>query len=203
MTDKPSEVTQKEAEATTRANPLIVNYGLFWNIDNVNWGRSGRANQGTLLGVLKNRVASTPVDFRDQIGIYVLYANYNLLYVGQAGVGHDKLFHRLKHHRNVDFPGRWNQFSWFGLRWVRKNGELSKEAKALNPPIASVLNHLEAILIHSAEPALNRQGGRFGADVEQYIQYRDREVLGPSHSELLVELHDRMTAFEKKLTRSS
>ena len=66
-------------------------------------------------------------------------------------------------------------FSWFGTIAV----DTSQEEPALEEKEKSndvettrleVLDHMEAILIHAAEPPLNRQGGRFGKDVEQYLQ---------------------------------
>jgi len=84
---------------------------------------------------------------------------------GQVGAGNQKLFTRLKQHTRDSLAGRWNKFSWFGIRWVKKNNELANEADGKHSTHAEVLNHIEAILIHAAEPKQNRQGGRFGEDV--------------------------------------
>lgn len=165
---------------------LIQNYGLFWLEKNVFWGAG--SNAGRLLGVPTQNVTATPIDFRDQSGVYVLYADYVMVYVGQAGAGNQKLFDRLKQHRRDALAGRWNQFSWFGVRWVKQNGELSAEADGAHSTHGQVLNHIEAILIHAAEPKHNRQGGRFGAEVIQYLQERDEERLGLSMEEMIREI---------------
>jgi hypothetical protein len=47
-----------------------------------------------------------------------------------------------------------------------------------------LLDHLEAIMIHSFEPPLNGQEGRFGRGVIRYKQVRDPR-LGPSERGLL------------------
>jgi hypothetical protein len=127
---------------------------------------------------------SKPIDFRDQIGIYALYADYQLVYVGQAGSGDQTLFSRLKQHRKNDLAGRWNRFSWFGVLRVLASGALSSKTDAVHPNLPDVLNHIEAILIHAAEPPMNGQGGRFGEKVVRYQQVRD-DRLGPSQQEML------------------
>ncbi|MFA7201475.1 MAG: GIY-YIG nuclease family protein [Candidatus Paceibacterota bacterium] len=169
---------------------LIKNYGLFWKKDDVFWGKQ-RAT-GRLLGILAGAKRSDTVDFRNQVGIYVLYADYKIVYIGQAGNGNAKLFARLKNHSRDDLAGRWNQFSWFGLNWVTKQHKLSSDIARLFPKTLSVLNHIEAILIHASEPPLNRQGGRWGKEVQRYLQYRDAELLGKSETELLKEIHKKI-----------
>lgn len=168
---------------------MIQTIGLFWRPDHVFWGAGSQA--GKLLGVLASNTTSDAIDFREQSGIYVLYSEFKPIYVGQAGSGNQKLFARLKQHRNDDLSDRWDRFSWFGLRRVLSNGDLSKENQAAHPEIAVVLNHIEAILIHAVEPALNRQGGRFGPQVERYLQHRDDRLV-PTSEEMVRELYREM-----------
>lgn len=165
---------------------LVRSVGLFWEARNVFWGAGSQA--GALYGVPANNVSVDPIDFRDQVGIYVLYAGYQLVYVGQAGSNNSFLLNRLKQHRKDDLAGRWDRFSWFGLRWVKQDNKLSKVVEAHHPSTPRTLDHIEAILIHAAEPPLNRQGGRFGKTVIRYTQSRD-ERLGPSDRDLLVAIH--------------
>lgn len=165
---------------------LIKNYGLFWSEEDVFWGAG--SNAGTLYGVPAKNLTADYVDFREQSGVYVLYADYQMVYVGQAGAGNQKLFSRLKQHTRDALAGRWNQFSWFGIRKVNSStGKLAAEADGKHSTHAEVLNHIEAILIHAAEPKQNRQGGRFGEDVFQYLQRRD-ENLGPTTEEMIYQM---------------
>ena len=166
---------------------LIQSIGLFWKDSDVFWGRGNQA--GALYGVPSSNVTAEPSNFREPMGVYVLYAEYDLIYVGQAGGGNNKLLHRLKQPRTDDLAGRWDRFSWFGLRRVLGSGNLSNANQASHPGRALVLNHIEAILIHAAEPPLNRQGGRFGDSVTRYLQVRD-ERLGPTPDEMIRDLHD-------------
>ena len=168
---------------------LIRSIGLFWNETDVFWGAGSQP--GKLLGVPEDKITSTPVDFREQVGVYVLYADFELVYVGQTGMGKQRLLRRLRQHRKDDLSGRWNKFSWFGVRWVKKNNKLSTIAKASHPSLDAVLNHIEAIVIHTAEPPLNRQGGRFGDNVIWYSQVRD-ERLGRTDSEMIKALYERI-----------
>ena len=74
---------------------------------------------------------------------------------------------------------RANRVAYFQpVRRVRKNGRLALGASQRFIKSGSILNHIEAILISTAEPPHNRQGGRFGEEVEQYLQYRDHQAFG-------------------------
>lgn len=165
---------------------LIRNYGLFWKTEDVFWGTGG--NPGSLLGIPAHNVTAAPIDFREQSGVYVLYSDFKLIYVGQAGVGNQKLLIRLRQHTRDALAERWDRFSWFGIRRALVSGGLSAESEAKHSDLANVLNHIEAILIHAAEPQHNRQGGRFGDDVTQYLQHRDSDNLGLKSEERIAEL---------------
>jgi len=169
---------------------IIKSYGLRWKEQDVFWGK-GR-NAGTLLGVPTRARTSDPIDFRDQAGIYVLYSGHKLLYVGQAGSGNARLFSRLKKHRRDSLAGRWDTFSWFGLRGVLSKGKLSTETLKASANLATALNHIEAVLIASAEPTLNKQGGRFGGkDVSRYLQVRD-DHLGVTEKQMIQDIWDQL-----------
>jgi len=80
---------------------VIKNYGLMWSQDAVFWGRGGR--RGALKGQRKGQI----IDFREQIGVYVLYdEGRHPVYVGQAGQGNARLFKRLRSHRGDHLADR-------------------------------------------------------------------------------------------------
>lgn len=168
---------------------LIHNYGLYWREDNVFWGKP--KNEGSLLGICSHDKKFGEVDFREQSGIYALYADYELVYIGQTGGKGQKLFSRLKQHRRGQLSGRWNMFSWFGTRLVLDSGHLKAEKKSAKSSHQQALDHLEAVLIHVAEPRLNRQGGKWGENVELYLQHRD-DRLGKDIPSLIRELHEKV-----------
>jgi hypothetical protein len=97
---------------------------------------------------------------------------------------------RISQHRTDALAERWSRFSWFGIRRVLGNGTLAAEAEAAHPKLGAVLNHIEAILITTSEPPHNRQGGRFGEEVDQYLQNRD-DRLGPDLTEMIREVWQR------------
>ena len=152
---------------------MIRTYGLFWHIDNVFWGKP--KNVGRLLGAASQSSKARAIDFREQRGIYALYSEYNLVYVGQTGAGTDRLFKRLKKHREDHLSERWSRFSWFGTQWVTKKHELSNDTTAVHVDIPKVLNLLEAVGIAIAEPRLNLQRGRWG-EAKKYFQVRDERL---------------------------
>lgn len=172
---------------------IVQSYGLFWKVDNVFWGAG--SNPGALLAVSARARRSEPVDFRDQVGIYILYNGHRMIYVGQAGSGKRGkrfLFKRLRSHRRDVLAGRWDAFSWFGLRRVLKNGRLSKVNRRSRSPLSATLNHMEAVLIAGAEPTLNRQAGRFGRDATRYLQLRD-ERLGLTDQQMVRQMWQRLS----------
>jgi hypothetical protein len=89
----------------------------------------------------------------------------------------------LRQHRFDDLADRWNRFSWFGVRRVIGAG-LSVEKAAVHPSLETMLNQIEGILIHAAEPPMNGQGGRFGSNVKRYLQRRDLRLGGSDHEML-------------------
>jgi len=149
---------------------MIKSYGLHWSTDKVSWGQQGIL--GTLLGAASRSSKARSVDFRNQRGIYVLYANYDLVYVGQTGAGSDRLFKRLKTHKSDHLSERWNRFSWFGTQWVTKANQLSTDTAAVSQTVEATLNILEAVSIAISEPRLNLQRGKW-SDATQYFQYEE------------------------------
>ncbi len=150
---------KKTEKKSNKGNVLVQNYGLYWNKDLVFWGKANK--QGTLTGVkfengtTKNKAV---VDFRDQIGIYVLYdIDKEIVYVGQAGSGNNNsLFDRLKQHQKDHLRNKWQFFSWFGFYKVNQNRSLKKsETKQVN--VKTALNDFEGILIKTVEPSLNKR----------------------------------------------
>lgn len=152
---------------------MIKTYGLFWKADDVFWGR--RNNPGSLRGARNKSSSAVMVDFREQRGIYALYAEYELMYVGQTGAGDDRLFSRLKWHRTDHLAERWDRFSWFGTQWVTQQHQLSTDTAAIHETMASALNILEAVSIAISEPRLNLQRGRW-SNAKQYFQIRDSQL---------------------------
>ncbi len=124
---------------------IITTYGLFWRSEDAYWGAG--SNRGTLLGIPAHARTAEPIDFRDQAGLYVLYAGHELIYVGQAGSGRATLFSRLKKHRKDQLAERWDRFSWFGLRRVLGTSALGKMNARARSTAATTLNQIEAVLI--------------------------------------------------------
>lgn len=171
---------------------IIQNYGLFWRRDSVFWGWQNQS--GHLKGVLAGAKKSTPVDFADQRAIYCLYDdNREITYIGQTGAKNDRLFARMKAHTKDRHADRWTRFSWFGLRWVKNTKQLASDTLSASAKMGPALNHLEAILIAAVEPPDNRQGGRFGNEVEQYVQFRD-DKLNPPPDQMLEEIWEKVKA---------
>ena len=152
---------------------MIKTYGLFWRTDQVFWGR--QKNPGALLGAKSQSAKSVNVEFREQRGIYALYSDFELVYIGQTGAGDQRLLYRLKEHLSDHLVERWDRFSWFGTQWVTQQHSLSTDTSAVHVDMRKALNVLEAVGIAIAEPRLNLQRGRWG-DAKQYYQVRDKRL---------------------------
>jgi len=147
---------------------------MLWERKYIHYGWAGV--KGNLIGT-NSRVEIA--DFREQIGIYVLYdKNMKAVYVGQTGIGSQRLFDRLRQHGDDHLWNRWEYFSWFGLRNVNQDGALSKTDKPnrrFSVDVSEAMNEIEGILIKFFEPQLNRQGPKW-KDVEEFYQKIDKLV---------------------------
>lgn len=174
---------------------LIKNFGHLWERRYINYGH-GRA-RGHLRGY---KVQNKPLDFREQIGVYVLYdKDFIPVYVGQAGNGNATLFTRLKQHETDHLWNRWESFSWFGFRGVTSNGTLSKHDRIDNifkSPGSSLLNEFEAVLITALEPKLNKQGAKW-KHIAEYFQEIDEYM----HDITNFDIQERIVAAEKKILK--
>ncbi|HZX79214.1 GIY-YIG nuclease family protein [Lysobacter sp.] len=184
---------------------MIANYGLLWQRKYVQFGSAG--TRGTLQG--KRSATGMTVDFREQIGIYVLYdKDMRPVYVGQAGNGNANLFSRLKSHTKDHLWNRWEYFTWFGLRKVnagsRKLSQHDHADKVFRRDGGGLLNQMEGTLIAAMEPALNKQGAKF-TGVDKYLQQVDDDVLELTLEDLMDEmqsLRDEVASLKRDKARS-
>lgn len=147
---------------------LVQVYGEFWSENDVFWGR--RNLSGEIAGIPQGGGAKgKEVNFWNEVGVYALYKDFNLLYVGKATV---KLGTRLQYHRNKNpfTKGRWNQFSWYGFRKVNRTGKLGKIGSGTFQSNSAVIAAaFEAMLIRVAKPPINSRTESFpnATNIEQ------------------------------------
>lgn len=146
--------------------------GMYWLRESVVWTRKPR-----ILG--KQQIGSDSVDVAGQVGVYLLYDGREVIYVGRSN---DSLGARLYSHTQGRLRARWDRFSWFGLRRVGENGELSDAIPDLDSN--SMVSALEAVLIESLEPRQNRRSGDDFSGIE-YIQETDPEIERQRNLELI------------------
>lgn len=154
----------EESEDTEEQYEIISSFGMFWRRDAVEWLATPK-----LLGM--QQIGATPVDFNQQLGIYLLYDGREVIYVGRTT---DRpLGRRLFEHTSDRMSARWDRFSWFGLLPVSETGKLGALPEMFGA--AKLIPALEAILIEALEPRQNRKRGDDLAAVE-YIQRVDPEI---------------------------
>lgn len=132
---------------------IIAAYGEWWDPHLIEWGKPGPGLGGKLLGRLKD---GTATDAWDQRGIYVLFQDWEVVYVGRTG--QRALGARLRQHLSDDVAGRWDRFSWYGIRRINQAGGL-RAAPSPTRTIKSdeAVRTLEALLIRVTAPSLNRR----------------------------------------------
>jgi len=170
--------SRSEANAQSETGALRA-FGMYWRRDNVVWSGAPRltGRQGT---------GASDVNFADQVGVYLLHDRDRVLYVGRAA---DTLYARLKAHTADRLSGRWDRFSWFGLRGVSDAGTLVEENVPWTQDV--VIETMEALLIESLEPPLNRKRGDNFSAVE-FVQVTDPQIEKRQKQALLEDIRRNM-----------
>ncbi|MBS0980019.1 HTH domain-containing protein [Acetobacter thailandicus] len=182
-----TENNQLQEDEPITTTGLINAFGMFWERDSVRWAAPPR-----LLG--RQKQESLTVDFCKQIGVYLLYDGFRVVYVGRAinqGLGT-----RLFQHTTDRLQRRWNRFSWFGLFPTIDNSDNTRASinTHYQPDFDSsvLIQTLEALLIEGLEPPQNRKrGDDFNAT--EFLQVKDPRV---EHEGLLAQLD----ALREKIT---
>jgi hypothetical protein len=170
-------------EKTKKERYKIINaFGIYWNRNLVHWKTTP-----DLLGI--QQIGASEVNFKDQIGIYLLHDSRETIYVGQAI--EQPLGHRLKNHTTDRLGGRWDRFSWFGFYPVNENGKLLTDIKLDNITVQNLGDILEAILIESIEPRQNRKQGNLFFGLE-YLQQEAPEIKKRLKEQIIRELTEKL-----------
>lgn len=164
-------------------NYKIINaFGIYWNKELVHWRTTPDLPGIQLIG-------ATEINFKDQIGVYLLHDGRETIYVGQAI--EQTLGQRLKNHTTDRLASRWDRFSWFGFYPVKENGKLNTEIKFKDLSIKSLGDILEAILIESIEPRQNRKQGNLFYGLE-YLQQEAPEIKKKLKEQIIRELTEKL-----------
>ena len=158
-----------ELDATDAAQNLaVVAYGLDWARDKVDW------KSYALLGYDATYDAIDPdpsqvINFADQQGVYLLHSWQSVVYVGKTTAREGGLFQRLRtHHQRQVWSGKWERFSWFGIRRVSEEGDMIDGPDVASKEVVSAL--MESVLIETLRPSFNQQQGNYmGALYRQAI----------------------------------
>ena len=160
---------------------LINAFGMFWSRDRVLW----KPRMPRLLGVQQS--GSEEVNFTAQAGVYLLYDGSRAVYVGRTT--EPRMGQRLFEHTRDRLTGRWDRFSWFGVRAVREDGELGQMPTA-GIAVDRLIATMEALLIEGLEPPQNRRQGD-GFSAVEFIQVTDPEVVQQRDRRVLSQLVER------------
>ncbi|MDO8886221.1 HTH domain-containing protein [Candidatus Oleimmundimicrobium sp.] len=178
-----TEAEMVTTQKTTKERYKIINaFGIYWNRNLVYWKTTP-----DLLGI--QQIGASEVNFKDQIGIYLLHDSRETIYIGQAI--DQPLGQRLKNHTNDRLGGRWDRFSWFGFYPVNETGKLLNDIKLDKITVQHLGDILEAILIESIEPRQNRKQGNLFFGLE-YLQQEAPEIKKRLKEQIIRELTDKL-----------
>jgi hypothetical protein len=172
---------ENDGSESSNETGLINAFGMYWSRANVLWVTTPK-----ILG--QQQPGSTPVDFCQQRGVYLLHDGRSVVYVGRTT--EQALGVRLRQHVADRLNGRWDRFSWFGTSKVGESG-------ALIPPAPSEFNQdilivtMEALLIEGLEPPQNRKRGDDFRAIE-YLQVQDPEIKKKNIIALMDELKTKL-----------
>jgi hypothetical protein len=170
----------EDQESLKKATGGIKAYGAYWSRASIKW------DSPKLLG--RQQIGADPVDLSKQIGVYLLYHEREVVYVGRAT---DRpIIKRLQEHDKDRLKARWDRFSWFGLYSVSAKGKVTEDQPTVSDSEA-LIRTLEAVLIEAMEPRQNRRGGDHFADIE-YIQVEDPEIKQDRRRRLVNDLLNQM-----------
>ena len=149
---------------------LIAAMGYMWKRSEVDW-----ITQPDLWGVeetSRTRANHVPINFSLQSGVYVLYKDAKITYIGQSiNIGA-----RLTNHTKDKHSQRWNRFSWFGLK------PFDSDLKLIDPPdhysMRAILDGLEGVLIEVLEAFGNDSSGN-NISGTRFLQYVQGRIVAP------------------------
>lgn len=117
---------------------IIRSYGVHWRSDRVSWGTQGV--KGTLLGAASRSKAAKAVDFGDQRGLYALYADYELVYVGQTSSGDDRLLGYAKSATST-LPCHWEAARGIRRAVIRQRRPATAQRPSRTSRVLDSLDH--------------------------------------------------------------
>jgi len=159
---------------------LINAFGMYWTRANVLWTTTPR-----ILG--RQQTGSTPVDFCQQRGVYLLHDGRAVVYVGRTT--DQPLGVRLRQHIADRLNGRWDRFSWFGVFSVSETGSLDTGSGTYD--LEMLIVTMEALLIEGLEPPQNRKRGDDFKAVE-FLQVEDPDIQKTQILRLMDELKQKL-----------
>ena len=177
--DTPMDVREEDVDPIDQeelnGDVSVHAFGLYWDREKVNWGKGTK-----ILG--RQARGADPVDFSDQQGVYILYKDRSIVYVGRT---EGSLRARLKYHVTNSLRAfRWDRFSWFGFRPVEETGELGELLSDVKTE--NIIAVLESILIETLEPPVNGKRGDYMGEL--YEQTTDPEIASQQARNFLLDL---------------
>jgi hypothetical protein len=165
------------ADEKEETGGIIKAFGMYWLLEKVSW-----SIKPSILG--QQQEGASTVNFADQVGVYLLYDGREVVYVGRTA--EKRLATRLSEHTRDRLNGRWDRFSWFGLRSVTSSGQLG-DYELDSVAVEDVIVTIEALLIEGLEPRQNRKRGDAFRAVE-YLQVQDPEIVKKNKKKLAAEI---------------
>lgn len=189
-------------ESSEDGDVLINAFGLYWVRQAVNWeerklhGMRMHAKLTRKNSVEKERA----VDVSTQQGIYALYSDAKLLYVGLA-MSEEGIGDRLRsHHTKPRLSGRWDTFSWFGINGFDQTGA-KRNVPSIKTDPNTLIRTMELLVILVSDPPMNRASGRF-AGAERINQHLKHMIPQVTNAELMKVLENIQATLKPKAKKT-
>lgn len=141
-------------------NLAVAAYGLHWERDKVDWSARRLYGWDDANFNPVGNYDDFAIDFANQQGVYLLHSWDAVVYVGRTTAANNGLFQRLQaHHNSPAWSAKWERFSWFGMRRVNDEGDLSDVPENATKQVVAAL--MEAVLIETLRPAFNNRKGDY------------------------------------------
>ena len=130
----------KQGKWRTEHLSLVTSYGLKWDRVKTKWPH--------LLGERRAGRKKLTADFRNQMGLYILYQDDDPQYVGIA----DRLGERIGAHRGDHLSKKWNRFSWFGSKFLLTGADsvdFDEPRGAIGVRQKRMWHDFEAVIFHA------------------------------------------------------
>lgn len=177
---------------------IIKAYGQHWRPEWI-YNNGQISSRQCFKGAVNKNGKKYEIDFWKTKGIYALYKDYRVVYVGKTN--NMNLGSRIRTHVRKT-GGRWDTFSFFSFSSINyKTEEVQAQEQISNITRAQVIKNLEVIIIKSTNPSMNKKDEKFPGSVRaKQVNFTTQRSLNDVY-DLLEKIEKSLPQIEKRKKR--